>query len=103
MSPEEQAKALIELSKLKVKASQAYNEFESFASILDKILKSGELLTEEECQLASSKEFHSAITAIANCSSKLSVWYKENDSQEAIAFLSLSSSATEVVETSTTE
>lgn len=103
MSPEDQAKSLNTLAKLKVEASRAYRLLEQYQALLDKILKPGELLTEDECEIVTSKEFPKAITSMANASVKLSGWYKENDSKDAIAFLSLNPSSVEEVEVSATE
>ncbi len=103
MSPEDQAKSLIELSKLKVEASRAYRAVDQYQELLVKILKANELLTEEECEIVVSKDFPKAITSIVNASVKLSNWYKENDSKDAIAFLSLSPAVVEEVEVSATD
>ena len=87
IEPQEQASKLIELAKLKAELSTSFYAGESYRSLIEKILSPSELLSEEECTQATSKEFAKTITAWAQSTAKVAQWHRENKSEEAIAFL----------------
>lgn len=87
IEPQEQAAKLIELAKLKAEHSASFRSTESYLPLIEKIFLSNELLTEEECTQATSKEFGKAITGLAQSTAKVAQWHQDNKAEEAIAFL----------------
>lgn len=87
MESPEQAAKLIELAKLKAELSTNFYSIQAYRPLIEKILSPSELLTEEECVQAASKEFAKAVTGMAQSSAKVTAWHSENKKEEAIAFL----------------
>lgn len=87
MESPEQAAKLIELAKLKAELSTNYYSIEAYRSLIEKILSPSELLSEEECTQATSKEFAKAVTGMAQSSAKVAAWHNENKKEETISFL----------------
>lgn len=87
MDTPEQAQKLIELAKLKAELSTSFYAIETYRSLIAKIISPTELLSEEECQQANSKEFAKAVTGMAIASAKVSQWHQDNKKEDAIAFL----------------
>lgn len=87
MESPEQATKLIELAKLKAELSTNYYSIETYKPLIEKILSPTELLTQEECQQATSKEFAKAVTGMAQSIAKVTTWHSENKKEEATAFL----------------
>jgi len=84
---EAQSKALIELAKLKVDVSTSQVQVQGYESLILKILAPGELLTPEECEIVTGKDFTKAINAMATGLAKLTRWYQENDAKTMQNFL----------------
>lgn len=87
METPDQAHKLIELAKLKAELSTNFYSVQAYRSLIEKILSPTELLTEEECQQATSKEFAKAVTGMALSSAKVTQWHSDNKKEDAIAFL----------------
>ena len=68
----EQGQKLIEIVHITAELSNAFRSFEKYQVIIDKVLNPGELLTEEECQIALSKEFVQNVARLATLSAKKS-------------------------------
>lgn len=84
----QQAQKILDLGILKAALSNGFRLIDiQYRSIIEKILSPAELLTEEECQIVTGKEFNKALASFAQASSKMAQWHRENNREDVIAFL----------------
>ena len=83
----EQGQKIVEIVQITAELSNVFRSFEKYRVIIDKVLTPGELLTEEECQIALSKEFAQDVAKLATLSAKKSQWHHDHDGNTEVTGL----------------